>query len=90
MKEGTYKLTAVLGEDDQTVQAIDYQHIDKTYYLYQAEGTVEVFPLLFDENRKIGYLSAGLDTVGETLQTLGMDVTFIEDRGTAAGRPERL
>ncbi|HIU15183.1 MAG TPA: PIG-L family deacetylase [Candidatus Ventricola intestinavium] len=85
VKEGTYKLTAALGEDDQTVQAIDYQHIDKTYYLYQAEGTVEVFPLLFDENRKIGYLSAGLDTVGETLQTLGMDVTFIEDEELRLG-----
>ena len=68
-----------MGQDDQTVQVIDYQHIDKTYYLYQAEGTVEVFPLVFDENRKIGYLSAGLDTVGETLASLGMDVTFIDD-----------
>ena len=77
--EGTYKLSVTMGQDNQTVQEIDYQHIDKTYYLYEAEGTVEVFPLLFDETRKIGYLSAGLDTVGETLASLGMDVTFIED-----------
>lgn len=79
VQEGTYKLTATLGTDDQTVQTIDYQHIDKTYYIYQAEGTVEVFPLVFDESRKIGYLSAGLDTVGETLQSLGMNVAFIDD-----------
>lgn len=79
VQEGTYKLSVAMGQDDQTVQVIDYQHIDKTYYLYQAEGTVEVFPLVFDENRKIGYLSAGLDTVGETLASLGMDVTFIDD-----------
>lgn len=38
-----------------------------------------MFPLIFDENRKIGYISAGLDTVGETLQSLGMDVSFIDD-----------
>lgn len=77
--EGTYKLSVAMGTDTQTVQTIDYQHIDKTYYLYEAEGTVEVFPLNFDEERKIGYISAGLDTVGETLQSLGMDITFIGD-----------
>lgn len=79
VKEGTYKLAAAMGKDDQTVQEIDYQHIDKTYYMYKAEGVVEVFPLIFDAQRKIGYLSAGLDTVGQTLASLGMDVIFIDD-----------
>lgn len=77
--EGSYEVTALMGKDNQTVQSIDYQHIDKTYYIFETKSSVEVFPLVFDEARKIGYLSAGLDTVGETLQGLGMDVTFIDD-----------
>ena len=81
--EGAYTFVAQMqGEtllSDQTVQAIDYQHIDKTYYIFKAEGTVQVFPVAFDENRKIGYIASGNDTVGETLQTLGMNVTFLTD-----------
>ena len=77
--EGSYEVTAFMGKDNQTVQPIDYQHIDNTYYIFEAKGSIEVFPLIFDEARKIGYLSAGLDTVGETLQGLGMNVTFIGD-----------
>lgn len=64
---------------DQTVQVIDYQHIDKTYYIYDAEGTVQVFPVEYDESLRIGYISSGNDTVGETLAEMGMDVAFLTD-----------
>ncbi len=82
-QEGEYTFVAsVQGKEmvsDQTVQAIDYQHIDKTYYIYTAEGTIQMFPYEFDADRKIGYIASGNDTVGETLQELGMDVTFLSD-----------
>lgn len=83
VQEGSYKVQASVKSDsfvsDQTVQPIDYQHIDKTYYIFDAEGTIEVFPLVFDENLKIGYVDTTLDTVGQTLQLLGFDVTFLSD-----------
>ena len=83
VKEGSYKVLASVksaqGVSDQTVQEIDYQHIDRTYYLFNAEGTVEVFPLEFDADRKIGYIDTTLDTVGQTLQQLGFNVTFLSD-----------
>lgn len=82
-REGEYTFTAAMqGKEmvsDQTVQAIDYQHIDKSYYIYQAEGAIQLFPFEFEADRKIGYIASGNDTVGETLRELGMDVTFLTD-----------
>ncbi|MDR2505501.1 MAG: PIG-L family deacetylase [Oscillospiraceae bacterium] len=81
--EGEYTFLAqVQGSElvsNQTVQTIDYQHIDKTYYIYSAEGAVQVFPVEFDSELKIGYIESGNDTVADTLKVLGMNVTLLTD-----------
>ncbi len=77
---GAYEIRGVVQgerENSLTVQTIEYPHIDKAFYLYGSVSTIQAFPLEYDEGLKIGYISSGSDTVGETLQMLGMDVTFL-------------
>lgn len=83
LTEGAYQISAVVEGQGmaccQTVQTIDYQHIDKTYYLFDAQAMVQAFPLQFDAARKIGYVETDLDEVGKTLEQLGFDVIYLTD-----------
>ncbi|NLA53541.1 MAG: hypothetical protein GX858_04195, partial [Clostridiales bacterium] len=80
---GAYEVGGIahgIRENSLTVQTIDYPHIDKTFYLYEAVCTVQAFPLALDKTLRVGYISSGLDSVGETLQMLGMDITFLGEQ----------
>ncbi|SDQ17155.1 NEW3 domain-containing protein [Virgibacillus salinus] len=57
------------------VQKIDYDHIDKSYYLYPAKVEGVAFDLNVPETLKVGYVDSGFDKVTEGLQGIGMDVT---------------
>ncbi|NLC31941.1 MAG: PIG-L family deacetylase [Clostridiales bacterium] len=80
---GVYEVKGVVygaRENSLTVQRIVYPHIDTAFYLHEAVCKVQAFPLVLDEKMRIGYISSGLDSVGETLQMLGMDIVFLDEQ----------
>lgn len=82
LQPGNYTIkataTTTLGISSRTVQTIDYPHINKTYFLYNAQVELNAFNLAFSDTR-IGYVDSGSDEVAQTLKTLGMNVNFITD-----------
>ncbi len=64
---------------DQTVQVIEYDHIGRTYYLYDAALTVQAANVILPENLKVGYFDSGKDEVYKYLEQIGMDVTVITE-----------
>lgn len=64
---------------DQTVQIIEYDHIGRTYYLYDAALTVQAAKIILPEDLKVGYFDSGKDEVYKYLEQIGMDVTVISE-----------
>ncbi len=66
-----------------SIQVISYDHIGTFYYLTDASIDVSAFDLQFDDDLRVGYVESGFDTVADSLTEVGMDVTKIEDFGSA-------
>ncbi len=64
---------------DQTVQLIEYDHIGRTYYLYDAALTVQAAKIILPKDLKVGYFDSGKDEVYKYLEQIGMDVTVISE-----------
>ncbi|WP_096437141.1 PIG-L family deacetylase [Alteribacter populi] len=68
-----------------TVQTIDYDHIDKSYYVYDAVASGIAFDLALPEDLKVGYIESGFDRIPEYLHNIGMDITSLSDEEIAEG-----
>ncbi len=64
---------------EQTVQKIDYDHINTSYYLFDAESSGKSFPLQFSEQLKVGYIESGFDQIPDYLQNMEINVEKVED-----------
>lgn len=62
-----------------TVQKIEYDHIDESYFIYPAQVDGVAFELLMDENLKVGYVDSGMDKIADLLVNIGMDVTRLTE-----------
>jgi len=66
-----------------SVEEIDYDHIDTTYYLQPAELTAIVFELLKPEQLKVGYIESGFDKVADALLNVDFDITKLTESDLA-------
>lgn len=79
------KATSANMVSDQTVQVINYDHIGKTYYLYDSALTIQSAKVILPEGLKVGYFDSGKDEVYKYLQQIGMDVTVLGDNDVMYG-----
>ncbi|QDP42225.1 hypothetical protein FN924_15430 [Radiobacillus deserti] len=70
-------------EIKESVQVISYDHIGTFYNIQPADVRGVAFNLKFPEDKKIGYVDSGFDQVAEKLSEVEMDITKIEDLGSA-------
>lgn len=79
------KATSANMVSDQTVQVINYDHIGKTYYLYDAALNVQSAKVVLPQGLKVGYFDSGKDEVYKYLQQIGMNVTVLGDNDVMYG-----
>lgn len=63
---------------NQSVKLLQYDHIPEVQYLAKASSKI-VAKNWTCSAKKIGYLTGAKDNVGNTLQTLGLDVSYIKE-----------
>lgn len=68
-----------------TVQPVDYDHIDKSYYLYDSSASGVAFDLDIPDGLNVGYYESGFDQIADYLQNIGMDVTKLGEAEIVAG-----
>jgi len=68
-----------------SVEEIDYDHIETTYYLQPAELTAIVFELLKPEQLKVGYIESGFDKVADALLNVDFDITKLTESDLVTG-----
>ncbi|MDQ0253333.1 LmbE family N-acetylglucosaminyl deacetylase [Evansella vedderi] len=68
-----------------TVQNIDYEHIKKSYYLYESSASGVAFELEIPEGLKVGYFESGFDQIADYLINIGMDLTKLTEDDIISG-----
>lgn len=68
-----------------SVQKIEYDHINTSYFLYPAKVNGVAFDLNSPDNLKIGYVDSGFDKVASRLDGIGMNVTKLTAEDLQSG-----
>lgn len=89
VEDGNFTIGAIAASDgktyDTTVQEIKYDHINDSYFMYPSNINGVAFELLKPDNLKVGYIDSGFDTVADSLQNAGFDITKITPEELASG-----
>ncbi|GEB34634.1 NEW3 domain-containing protein [Brevibacillus sp. FSL K6-0770] len=78
VENGKYEVKAQVtradgvAESGQDVQVIEYPHVGRTYFIRPAKLTVQAFDLAIPENRRIGYVASGFDSLDKYLRAVGV------------------
>ncbi|MEH7247616.1 NEW3 domain-containing protein [Neobacillus niacini] len=87
--DGNFTIAAIAEADgrsfDTTVQEIKYDHINDSYFMYPSNINGVAFELLKPDNLKVGYIDSGFDTIADSLQNAGFDITKITPEDLATG-----
>ncbi|PAE44318.1 NEW3 domain-containing protein [Bacillus sp. 7884-1] len=87
--DGNFTIAAIAEADgktfDTTVQEIKYDHINDSYFMYPSNINGVAFELLKPDNLKVGYIDSGFDTIADSLQNAGFDISKITPEDLAAG-----
>jgi LmbE family N-acetylglucosaminyl deacetylase len=87
--EGNFTIGAIATSDgktfDTTVQEIKYDHINDAFFMYPSAINGVAFELLKPDNLKVGYIDSGFDTVADSLQNAGFDITKLTPEDLATG-----
>jgi len=87
-KTGTYTIygNAMVGESHatQTMNTIEYPHIQTHRFYTRAETKVEVLDLKVAPV-KVGYVMGSGDEVADSIRKMGLDVTMLEEKDLASG-----
>ncbi|WHX98421.1 NEW3 domain-containing protein [Neobacillus sp. DY30] len=87
--DGHFSIAAIAEADDKTfdmtVQEIKYDHINDSHFMYSSNIYGVAFELLKPANLKVGYIDSGFDTIADSLQNAGFDITQITLEELASG-----
>lgn len=68
-----------------TVQTIDYDHIDTSYYLFGSKALGIALDLAIPDGLKVGYIESGFDQIPDYLLNIGLDITKLSDEEIVEG-----
>ncbi|WP_330949219.1 PIG-L family deacetylase [Virgibacillus sp. MG-45] len=89
VEAGDFSIDAIASANGKTftktVQEIKYEHINDSYFLYEAKADGVAFELLKPDNLKVGYIESGFDKVADYLQNAGFDITKLTETDLATG-----
>lgn len=78
VENGKYEVFAQVTRPDgaaesaRDVQVIEYPHVGRTYFIRPTKLTVQAFDLAIPENRRIGYVASGFDSMDKYLRAVGV------------------
>ena len=67
------------------VQIVEYEHIGRTYYLYDSVLTIQGVDVVVPDGFKLGYVDGGRDLMYIYLAQIGFDVTLLTPEDIATG-----